>query len=395
MEQSLQKTPRLEVVDALRGFAVLAILLVHHAEHFIYPVYPENSPAWLQALDQGLNSVVFALFAGKAYAIFALLFGLTFFIQYSNQRKKGNDFGWRFLWRLLLLIVFATLNAVFFPAGDVLLLFVAVGWVLVLTRKWSDKAVLVTACLFLLQPIEWFHYVAGLINPAHQMPNLGVGAMYAEVGEQVKSGDFWAFVRCNIGLGQKASLMWAVEAGRFVQTGGLFLLGAYIGRKQLFLSTEKNFAFWTKVLITASLLFAPLFALKELVSNEYPALKPSLGTVLNMWQSLSFTAVITASFVLLYQSARFQKVVSDLRFYGRMSLTNYVSQSFIGALIYFPIGLNLAPRCGITLSFLIAVVVFFLQVAFSKWWLSTHRQGPLETLWHRWTWVGTEKEKPA
>ena len=34
----LKKTPRIEVVDALRGFAVMAILLVHNLEHFIFPV---------------------------------------------------------------------------------------------------------------------------------------------------------------------------------------------------------------------------------------------------------------------------------------------------------------------------------------------------------------------
>ena len=34
------KIPRIEVVDALRGFAVLAIILVHNLEHFIFPVYP-------------------------------------------------------------------------------------------------------------------------------------------------------------------------------------------------------------------------------------------------------------------------------------------------------------------------------------------------------------------
>jgi len=52
-----------------------------------------------------------ALFAGKSYSIFALLFGFTFYIQYSNQQAKGKDFGYRFLWRLLLLTIFATLNA--------------------------------------------------------------------------------------------------------------------------------------------------------------------------------------------------------------------------------------------------------------------------------------------
>ena len=113
----------------------MAILLVHSIEHFIFPVYPTSSPGWLKVLDQGTMTIIFTLFAGKAYAIFALLFGFTLYIQSDNQKKKGKDFGYRFLWRLFLLALFATLNAAFFPAGDVLLLFVIVGIVLFFTRN--------------------------------------------------------------------------------------------------------------------------------------------------------------------------------------------------------------------------------------------------------------------
>ena len=91
---SLGKRPRIDVIDALRGFAVMAIVLVHSVEHFIFSVYPENQPAWLAAIDQGVFAGIFALFAGKAYAIFALLFGFTFFLQSDNQKRKGKDFGY-------------------------------------------------------------------------------------------------------------------------------------------------------------------------------------------------------------------------------------------------------------------------------------------------------------
>ena len=77
-------------------FAVMAILLVHNLEHFIFPVYPESSPEWLSILDAGVFNAVFSLFAGKSYAIFALLFGFTFYIQSHNQQLKGKDFGYRF-----------------------------------------------------------------------------------------------------------------------------------------------------------------------------------------------------------------------------------------------------------------------------------------------------------
>ena len=192
MEQLINKNSRIEVVDALRGFAVMAIILVHNLEHFIFPVYPTDSPNWLNILDQGIFNGIFSLFAGKAYAIFALLFGFTFYIQTNNQRKRGKDFGYRFLWRLILLVGFATLNAAFFPAGDVLLLFVVTGPILFFTRNWSNKAIIITSVIFLLQPIEWYHYIANLINPTHRLPNLKVGEMYAEVAEYLSSS-----YKCN------------------------------------------------------------------------------------------------------------------------------------------------------------------------------------------------------
>lgn len=391
MEQLAEKNSRIEVVDALRGFAVMAIILVHNLEHFIFPVYPDSSPGWLNALDQGIFNITFSLFAGKAYAIFALLFGFTFYIQTNNQRKAGKDFGYRFLWRMVLLVGFATLNAAFFPAGDVLLLFAVVSLVLFLTRNWSDRAILITSIVFLLQPVEWCHYVAGLFCPGYQLPDLKVGEMYAEVAEYTKAGDLGAFLLGNITLGQKASMLWAVNAGRFFQTAGLFLLGFYIGRRQWFAVSEGNSRRWVKILAVSAVAFAPLYTLRELVMQGDDIVRQTVGTVFDMWQKLAFTLVLVSSFVLLYQRKAFSAKVSGLRFYGKMSLTNYITQSVMGAVVYFPIGFYLAPYCGYTVSLLIGIFTFLLQVRFCKWWLSRHRQGPLERVWHKWTWTGTNR----
>lgn len=392
MQPTVNKTPRIEVIDALRGFAVMAILLVHSLEHFIFPVYPTDSPEWLNILDNGTLNVVFSLFAGKSYAIFALLFGFTFYIQCHNQEKKGKNFGYRFLWRLVLLVGFATINAAFFPAGDVLLLFSIVGIVLFLVRKWSDKAILITAIFFLLQPIEWYHYLMSLFDPSYTLPDLGVNAMYQEVAEYTKAGNFWNFIAGNVTLGQKASLFWAIGAGRFLQTAGLFLMGLYIGRKELFVTTDSHLRFWIKTLIVAAICFAPLYSLKELImQSESDIVKQTVGTAFDMWQKFAFTFVLVASFVILYQKEKFRKAVTNLRFYGKMSLTNYISQSIMGAIIYFPFGFYLAPYCGYTVSLIIGIVLFLLQVRFCKWWLSKHKQGPLESVWHKWTWLLAEK----
>lgn len=386
----VEKQPRIEAVDALRGFAVMAILLIHSVEHFIFPVYPSHSPAWLAALDEGVLKVVFALFAGKAYVIFALLFGFTFWQQRDNRRRRGEDFGARFLWRLLLLAGFATLNAAFFPAGDVLLLFSIVGVVLFVVRRWSDRAVFVLALILLIQPVEWYHCIRSLCDAHYVLPDLGVGAMYQQMAESTKQGDFWSFLAKNVTLGQKASLMWAVGAGRVCQTAGLFLLGLLLGRRGLLRETRSALRFWIGALIAGALLYVPLEALRGAVGDAGIA-GQAAATALDMWRNLAFSVVLIASFLLLWRTARMKRIAAPLQIYGRMSLTNYVFQSVLGALIYFPVGLNLAPYCGATLSLLIGFALFAVQVAFCRWWLARYRQGMLEALWHRLTWLGSGK----
>lgn len=386
MEKTLQNSSRIEVVDALRGFAVMAILLLHNIEHFIFPVYPTDSPSWLAALDNSVCNVTFALFSGKAYAIFSLLFGFTFYLQFEKMHRNNIDFGYRFLWRLLGLALLATLNAAFFPGGDVLMLYVVVGLVLFIVRKWSNKAILATAICCTLQPMEWLYYTTTLIDPTFQLPDYGVGAMYDTIAEVCKAGNWGDFLWCNVTLGQFASFMWAVGAGRPFQTAGLFLFGLYIGRQQLFVYNEKNIQFWTRTLIAGAILYVPLMTLHNMMMEATPLAQQTVGIVFDMWHKLAFTAVLIASFVLLYQNRGFQSWISPLRSYGRMSLTNYITQSMLGALIYLPVGLYLAPYCGYSVSLLIGIVTLCGQLAFCKWWMKGHKQGPLEQLWYKWTW---------
>lgn len=382
---------RIQVVDAFRGFAVMAIFLVHNIEHFISGIYPDPAaqPGWLNTLDKGVFSFVFALFAGKAYAIFALLFGFTFSLLFAKQQALGKDFGYRFLWRLLLLSLFASLNALFFPGGDVLLLYCIAGVVLFFVRKLDNKPLLMLAILCLLQPIEWYHYLRSVFDAGYTLPIKQAGVLYGEIGKVVASGHIWEFFSVNVTTGQKASLLWAIEGGRFMQTMGLFMCGLWIGRKQLFLDSKESRSFWLTALIVSAILFAPLYEFKVIMmdNNTDEISKSTVGVVLDMWSKFSFTIVLTASFLLLYQKLKFRSLTAALIPYGRMSLTNYVGQSILGALIYFPFGLSLAKSCGMTLSLLIGIVVFLAQLQFCKWWLSKHKQGPLEGLWARATWL--------
>ena len=62
---------RLAAVDALRGFALLAIILLHNLEHYNIFYAPMQRPEWLQWLDAKIVQIIYFIFAGKAYATFS------------------------------------------------------------------------------------------------------------------------------------------------------------------------------------------------------------------------------------------------------------------------------------------------------------------------------------
>lgn len=104
-QPTTRKNARIDVADVLRGLAVMGIIVLHSIEHFNFGSYPDTSAqsAWLNFTDKAIWNGLFFMFGGKAYAVFALLFGFSFFIQDNNQQMKGKDFRLRFCWRLVLL----------------------------------------------------------------------------------------------------------------------------------------------------------------------------------------------------------------------------------------------------------------------------------------------------
>ncbi|MGL4852120.1 MAG: DUF418 domain-containing protein [Phocaeicola sp.] len=374
---------RLHVVDALRGFAVFAILLVHTQEHFMFFQFPDaaTQPNWLVFLDKLCHNVIFELFAGKSYAIFALLFGLTFYIQQESQKRKGGDFGYRFLLRIFWLAGFASLNALIFPGGDVLMLYAFVGLILFVVRNWSTKAILFLATLLLLQPLEWINYALG-----NSIENQVNGPLWGEIYNYTANGTFGEFLLGNLTTGQKASFVWAIETGRFAQTGGLFLLGFLFGRTTRFTESERNLLFWRNILITSAICYVPLHTIAVATKGGYP------GYAFDMWQKLALMFVLVPAFVLSYWSKkRFRNWCAPLHTYGRMSLSNYLGQSVLGALLFFPFFLNLAPVAGMTVSLFIGIGMFIVQVCFCKFWFNYFSKGPLEYLWGKLTWLGGNK----
>ena len=386
----LRSGERVLAVDALRGFAVMGIVLLHNIEHFNFYSFPEVSSPFLGSLDKQLWDLLFFLFSGKAYAIFALLFGFTFYLQNHNCERRGEDFRNRYMWRLVLLLGFGFINASFFP-GEILVLYALLGFVLVPVRHLSDKVVAWIAFILMLQPLEWCKVVYALIHPEANPEQMifSLGDVYPELGGH----SLWEMIKVNFVTGQLASLNWAWCYGRVFQTASLFMIGMLLGRKGLFRLTDETrtdvMHFWQRVAFYALPSAVLLYFGKEFIYGQIanPFLKATMQTIWNSWYNLAFMLVMVSAFLLLYwiNEGRVQRILIP---YGKMSLTDYVSQSIIGSFLYFGYGLGLYQYCGTTYSLLIGIAFFLLQLAFAHWWFRHFRRGPLETLWHRLTWIG-------
>src|SRR4051812_23709964 len=140
--QADRNVGRIEVVDVLRGYALMGLFLIHMVEY--YELY------WADPVPSGVNSTMFFLFGGKSYAMFALLFGVSFFIIMDGQARKGVDFRVRFLWRLLILFAIGFAHSLLY-GGDILQVLAVTGVLLVPLYGASNRVLFALGMFFVLQ----------------------------------------------------------------------------------------------------------------------------------------------------------------------------------------------------------------------------------------------------
>lgn len=388
---TIQKN-RLHVVDGLRGLAIVSIMLLHNLEHFDVYFLPDNLPDWMVWLDSKIWDILFFLFAGKSYGIFAFLFGLTFFIQLDNQEKKGNDFRVRFAWRLLLLFVFGIINSVFFQ-GDILTFYAAIGIFLIPFAKVRDSVVLGIAIILLLQPFEWWNVIHAIQNPDTKLTDPESWAYFGEMDAYIKSNSFIDTAVGNVTNGKKAVILWSWENGRFFHIPALFMLGMLAGRRKLFAWTPESKKFWIRILVISGGIWIPLFMVKNnidrLLTSE--AIKRPLSIIETSWTNVAFMFVLVSGFTLLFYKKSLHKMLNVFSPIGRMSLSNYVFQSILGSTIYYGFGLGLYQYTGATYGLLIGLMLAILMGYFCTWWAKRHRHGPLEAIWHKATWMSYKR----
>ena len=174
-----------------------------------------------------------------------------------------------------------------------------------------------------------------------------------------------------------------------MQTIFLFLFGIYLGRRRLFYNEGNNLQVWKRVLIGSLCASAVLIPLYELLPDmlSTPCIKQSVKVMLKMWRNLAQMLFYVSGVVLLYYRTSAGRFLSKIAPYGKMSLTNYLSQSIIGGFVFYNWGLGMFRYSGHASSLMLGVLCIVLQYIFCRWWLSHFSHGPFESLWRRATWI--------
>ncbi len=367
--------PRMELVDSLRGFALMGLFLVHMVEFFELHWYNHNPSM--------VFDTVMWMFGGKAYAMFAMLFGLSFFIIMDRQASRGVDFRARFSWRLVLLFSFGYLHSLFYN-GDILQVLSLVGLLLIVTYPLSNKFILLLASIFLLQTPAVSYLIYLIFNPELAAGNPVHWKIMGGVFETFANGNFSEVLKTNAYQSHVGKWAFFIESGRLWNIFGLVLLGMWLGRINFF----RNTAYHTKLALSGVILFICLAALmyyaRSHVSQQpilYPLSHWVLKGIVSNYMNTALMLAGTLFFVLCYQANVLSKLLNLLSPCGRMTLTLYVAQGIICVPLFFNYGLGWYETIDHSTSLILGVIFWVVQVFFAHLWFKYFQYGPLEWLW--------------
>ena len=392
MDGPVDRGERIAAVDALRGFALLGILLVNMDTH---------AGPWATSMiapDGGVDRLasLFTTFAaeGKFYPLFSMLFGFGLAIQ-SGRAADRTAFAWRWTRRQLALLLFGLLHVLLLWPGDILTTYAAVGMLLlpfmlvpqralpwIAAGAWAIGGLMVTALFALIA-------LAAAFVPEVAQEMAAAGAETLAEGEAARAvyarGTFAEIVSLRATEFTDTLVVGVLSAPTIFS---MFVLGLWAGRAGIAADPAAHATLLRRVALVClptGLLFAAVTAAT--------AARLSLESF-DVW----FTAQIAASLfggpllAIAYASLFLRhapaRVVSLLAPAGRMALTNYLAQSLVCAALFQAWGLGLYGSLGDAAELALSVAIFAAQVAWSHLWMRSFRFGPMEWLWRAITYRG-------
>jgi uncharacterized protein len=378
------RTNRIISIDALRGFALIGILVMNM---YSFNMYYGSMHEFYSAFT-GLNSEIYqqVLFfvGGKFMYIFAFLFGYGACLQF-DKHEKNDTFKSFWFRRMTILFCIGILHILLLNYGDILAAYALLGMTIPYFIKKSNKTLIIL--LIVLQLIPAFEYA---LRKFLEYPYFYDVSKYS-IDEYIQinaSNNLWELMQLRLYdfftfRNEKLIFYMPKELS-------LFLLGIICAKKNLIKKcySKKGIIFcaMSTIVVVVYYLYEEPF---ELLFNKEEPVQAIIFFVLNLAKENIQGLLYIFGFVALWNLNLFSKSFSFLKYSGRMALTNYLMQSLICFFIFSGFGLGLYGTLSPSKLLLFSLYILSFQWIFSYLWLKKYQFGPMEWVWRRLTYKKT------
>ncbi|WMJ70002.1 DUF418 domain-containing protein [Stenotrophomonas sp. 24(2023)] len=381
---------RITVMDSLRGFALLGILLMN-MEAFAGPldlVLTGIDVHW-QGVDRWADALIYVLVQGKFFTLFSLLFGAGFAVMAQRAEAAGRAFTPFYLRRSAALLLIGLCHALLIWSGDVLVTYALASLMLLAFREAPRSWLPWLGAGSFLCGLAVMVLLGALISVmAWHAPEEGAKMIASTLKDIEQERQAYAH-----GSWGEATRQRVVELGRtlsalFVagpEVLGMFLIGSWFGRSGALAEPERFQRLYARLRWIA----LPLGLVLAVGGTAWmPYIEPGrydLPAVVAMAINSLSGAVLCLGYLGWFM--RLRTHLAWLAPAGRMALTNYLAQSVVCTLVFYGYGAGLFEQMPRAWQVVFALGLFGTQLLASRAWLRRFRFGPMEWLWRAMTYL--------
>ena len=375
----MKSNNRITNLDFIRGISVLGILIMNSLS-FSLPLsayFNHPSAAVDGTIDWILVFISEIFVSQKMMGLFSVLFGagIVIFIDSANKKNYKRP---RLLsiWRNSLLFLFGVFHALLWD-GDILRIYGISAILIIFLYKKNIKLLVILSLFFTLfgsiiaYPWQGFFDIEG--NLILSEANINIWP------DKLGLSSYW-FPEAKM-KGEAIYSYFGLDAT--FRAIGMMLLGVILFRSKV-LFGNLDIKIYKKMTFFGLALGIPLgiLSLLWLGLNNYSPDLAIIGFIPNKLGIIPMTIAYIGMLSILNKKLS-SKVASYIRACGRMAFTNYITQT-----LFCYIVLNIFFKdVEITRKeiFIFVLIIWAIQLIWSKYWLDKFKYGPLEFIWRKLT----------
>ncbi|MBN1428529.1 MAG: DUF418 domain-containing protein [Anaerolineae bacterium] len=385
-----QSSERILSLDALRGFAILGILIMNIQSFSMIDAAYLNPTAYGDLI--GINKWVWILshiFAEQKFmTIFSLLFGAGIILFTTRLEAKGNKPISLHYRRNLWLLVIGLLHAYLLWYGDILVTYAICALIVVLFRKKSSTFLVIVGVMVLsVSSILYLLFGSSLsYMPAESYESMKMSWL---PGPEAVSHEIAAYrggwleqmtVRTPTTLMLQTFVFLVLNLWR---AGGLMLMGMALFKWGVF-TLERSGRFYAILMAAGLAVGLPIVSygvIRNFAAGWSMDYSWFFGSQFNYWGSLPVSLGYIGLVMLVAKTPGLTPITRVFGSVGRMALTNYLLQTIICTTIFYGHGFGLFGQIERSGQIVIVAGIWIFQLIISPLWLRYFRFGPAEWLW--------------